>query len=55
MEIKTVKCRKVYNLGNYENIQIELIAEIKKDEDVLEVLEALNKEMDMYALHKKKF
>lgn len=43
MEIKEVSFRRKFNLGNYETMDIELTATIGPDDDVNEVVKALDK------------
>lgn len=55
MNIKEIKFRRVYNLGNYENIHIEIIADVLETENVQEVLKKLNDETNEYKNNFKKF
>ena len=43
MEIKEVSFRRKFNLGNYETMDIELTATVGPDDDVNEVVKALDK------------
>ena len=43
MEIKEVSFRRKFNLGNYESMDIELTATIGPEDDVNEVVKALDK------------
>lgn len=43
MEIKEVSFRRKFNLGNYETMDIELTATIGPEDDVNEVVKALDK------------
>ena len=43
MEIKEVAFRRKFNLGNYETMDIELIATVGPNDDVDEVVKALDK------------
>lgn len=43
MEIKEVAFRRKFNLGNYETMDIELIATVGPDDDVNEVVKALDR------------
>ena len=43
MEIKEVSFRRKFNLGNYETMDIELTATIGLEDDVNEVVKALDK------------
>lgn len=42
MEIKEISFRRKFNLGNYETVDIELVATIGPGQDALEVLKALD-------------
>lgn len=44
MKIKQVSYRRLWNLGNYENVAIELAADVATDEMVDEVLHLLEGE-----------
>ena len=44
MRIKTVGYQRVFNLGNYESLRIELHAEINEGEDVQATIDELSKE-----------
>lgn len=44
MEIKKITYRRVFNLGNYETVHIELTAEVQAEETPKVVLDALCKE-----------
>ena len=43
MEIREVSFRRKFNLGNYETMDIELTATIGPDDDVNEVVKALDR------------
>ena len=43
MEIKEVSFRRKFNLGNYETMDIELTATVGPEDDVDEVVKALDK------------
>lgn len=43
MEIKEVSFRRKFNLGNYETMDIELTATVGPEDDVNEVVKALDK------------
>ena len=43
MKIKEVSFRRKFNLGNYETMDIELTATIGPDDDVNEVVKALDR------------
>lgn len=43
MEIKEVSFRSKFNLGNYETMDIELTATVGPEDDVNEVVKALDK------------
>lgn len=43
MEIKEVAFRRKFNLGNYETMDIELIATVGPNDDVNEVVKALDR------------
>lgn len=43
MEIKEVSFRRKFNLGNYETMDIELTATVGPEDDVNEVIKALDK------------
>lgn len=43
MEIKEVAFRRKFNLGNYETMDIEPIATVGPDDDVNEVVKALDR------------
>lgn len=47
-KIKRVSLRRVFNLGNYENVAIELIAVVDEGEDVQKVLRFLDEEAKEY-------
>jgi len=53
MTIKQVTLRRVFNLGNYETLHIELQADIDKNEDVKEVLDDLHQEAKKYKRYTK--
>lgn len=40
--IKEISFRRKFNLGNYETMNIEFVATVAPDQDVLEVLKALD-------------
>jgi hypothetical protein len=42
VEIKEISFRRKFNLGNYETVDIELVATIGPGQDALEVLKALD-------------
>ncbi len=44
MKITQVSYKRTFNLGNYENVAIELIAEVQADETTDQVLDQLAKE-----------
>ena len=43
MEIKEVSFRRKFNLGNYEPLDIELTATVGPEDDVNEVIKALDR------------
>ena len=43
MEIKEVSFRRKFNIGNYESMDIELTATIGPEDDVNEVVKALDR------------
>lgn len=48
MYISSVTLRRKYNLGNYENIELELTAELIPFEDPLKVLAELQAKLDVW-------
>lgn len=48
MEIKEVSLKRIFNLGNYENIAVGFVAAIKEGEDVQKILKLLNREAKKY-------
>jgi len=48
MRIKQVIFFKTYNTGNYENIRVELVADVDEDEDVHDVLDELKRKSDAW-------
>lgn len=61
MKISQIKVERLYNLGNYENIKYELIAEIEETdtlEEAFKILEdILDKQAEIYKekINQKKF
>jgi len=48
MTIKGVALRRIFNIGNYENIQPELIADLDKGDDPQTALKILETEINNY-------
>ena len=48
MTIKQVHYRRLWNLGNYENISVELVADIGEDDPVAAALDTLATEAMMW-------
>ncbi len=48
MKIKEVSLKRIFNLGNYENIQVGFVAAVEEDEDRQKVLKAMNREAKKY-------
>jgi len=50
-KIKSVSLRKVFNLGNFETVAIEVVADVNENEDYFNVLGELKKDVeDFYKL-----
>ena len=48
MKIKEIRLGKTFNMGNYESLSIELMAEIEENEDVQISLRELSEEINKY-------
>ena len=53
MEIKEVSFRRKFNLGNYETMDIELTATVGPEDDVNEVIKALDRKTKVEILKEK--
>ena len=54
MEIKEVSFRRKFNLGNYETLDIELVATVGPGQDAMEVLRALDAKTIEYRKNRSK-
>lgn len=54
MQIKEISFRRVYNLGNYETVTLELRAAINENENIIDALDNLEKTCDDYYHSKKR-
>ena len=48
IKIKEVSLKRIFNLGNYENIQVGFVAAVEEDEDRQKVLKVMNREAKKY-------
>ena len=54
MKIKEISFRRVFNLGNYETVALELRADVNDNENIIESLDELKNVCDKYYNSKKK-